>query len=83
MAVVWAYRCVVTALLPSAFQPLASLHPLFVTERYLLSSRPLTSHFLSALCADCPLCTRAIAQSSFRGLHLVNTKILLRVIVLS
>ena len=40
---------------------------LFVTETYRWSFMPLASHFLSALCADCPLCTLAIAQSSFGG----------------
>ena len=42
---------------------------LFVTERYLWSSRPLTSHFLPALffCADRLLCARAIAQASSGG----------------
>ena len=39
VAVVQAYRCVVTALLPSVYHPPASLGPLFVTERYLWSSR--------------------------------------------
>ena len=38
--------------------------PLFVTERYLWSFRPLTSHFLPVLCADHLLCARAIAQAS-------------------
>ena len=42
---------------------------LFVTERYLWSFTPLTSHFLPALCADCPLCARAIAQASSGGCH--------------
>ena len=40
---------------------------LFVTERYLWSFRPLTSHFLPALCACHLLCARAIAQASSGG----------------
>ena len=40
---------------------------LFVTERYLWSFRPLTSHFLPALCADRLLWARAIASSGGGG----------------